>query len=88
MRLPDGLSAKCSETLASRRAPALLALVVLGRVTPNQIDGHVRRLSDALDALYDTAEADALESHDETRWLMRNELAEAQLREHHHRRAA
>jgi hypothetical protein len=74
--IPPEVSARVAETLAARpKAPALLALVVMGKVSPTMIGRISPELSDELDEFYDEAEAKALAERADVRSLMRNDLA-------------
>ncbi len=84
---PDGLVPYCDRVIATRRAPAMLALVVMGRLTPARIDGH-RHLSDLLDELYDDADEAEEERIRRIHALMCNDLALAQIRQRRRTRAA
>lgn len=71
---PPEVLERVERLLDRPKAPALLALVVMGKFSLAHVN-HVHHLSDALDELYDEAEARAIENRSDIRQLMRNDLA-------------
>lgn len=81
----EAMSEHCDQVRSERDVPMLLLFVVMGKVQLNQTSGITKEVSLEIDRSFDQMVKE--DDGASTRSLMRNELAEAQLRESRSRTA-
>jgi len=77
----------CGRIRAHRPVPVCLALVVMGKLTLSEMSQLTLDERAAIDAIYDE-DVEAIDDERFYRWLMHNDLADAQLRQLRRRRAS